>query len=682
VLISATEAATVGPVVRTWGMGEMAFGGDYNPEQWPEQVWADDIELMQTAGVNFVTVGVFAWGRLQPRPDSFDGGWLGRVLDLLHAGGIRVDLATATASPPPWLAARHPEIVPVDRRGDRYFLGSRQTWCPSSPVYRDHALALVDRLAAEFGDHPALTMWHVSNELGCHNARCYCPVTAAHFRRWLEERYGDLAELNRVWGTSFWSQVYGEWDEIQPPGRSTTFTNPTQLLDFARFSSDALLAHYRAERDVLRERTPDVPVTTNLIVGREDSVDCFSWAPELDLIANDHYVLGALPDPLAQLAFVADLTRGVAGGQPWLLMEHSTSAVNWQPVNRAKAPGEMMRTSLTHVARGADGVAYFQWRASQAGSEKFHSALLPHAGADTDRFREVSELGAVVRRLTELRGSVVDADIALLSDWQSVWACNAPSLPSSLVRGTDAARNYHRAFRTLGITCDVVNPHADLSRYRVVVVPTLYLCDDHTATAVAEAAAGGAHVVVTYFSGIVDEHDHVRLGGYPGAFRELLGVRVEEFYPLPRGEVVELSDGARARVWTERLTIVDGAGTEVVASHVAPPLAGVPAITVRRPEAGGAAWYVAVSLNHGSLVELLSRITTEAGVEPVLPLRSSAEVDVTRRRSADSSWLFVLNHGREDVEVTTIGQDLVSDQRVDGRITVAAGGSAVIRERV
>ena len=680
-LISTNEAATVGRVAPTWGMGEMAFGGDYNPEQWPEHVWADDVDLMRAAGVNFVTVGVFAWGRLQPRPGTFDGGWLARVLDLLHAGGIRVDLATATASPPPWLAHRHPEVVPVDERGDRYFLGSRQTWCPSSPVYRDHALELVDRLATEFGDHPALTMWHVSNELGCHNARCYCPVTAVHFRRWLEERYGDLAELNRVWATSFWSQFYGDWDEIQPPGRSTTFTNPTQLLDFARFSSDALLAHYRAERDLLRERTPDVPVTTNLIVGREDSVDCFSWAPELDLIANDHYVLGALPDPIAQLAFVADLTRGVAGGQPWLLMEHSTSAVNWQPVNRAKAPGEMTRTSLTHVARGADGVAFFQWRASQAGSEKFHSALVPHAGTDTDRFREVAELGAVVRRLSEVRGSIVDADVALLYDWPSVWACNAPSLPSSLVGGTDAARDYHRALRALGITCDVVSAHADISGYRVVIVPTLYLCDDRTAAAVADAASGGAQVVVTFFSGIVDEHDHVRLGGYPGAFRELLGVRVEEFYPLRRGEVVELSDGARAGVWTERLTLVDGAGTEVVAAHVAPPLAGVPAITVRRTEAG-AAWYVAVSLDHGSLVELLSRITTEAGVAPLLALRSSAEVDVTRRRSADGSWLFVLNHGPEEIDVEATGHDLVSDRRVDGRAKVAAGGSAVIREQV
>jgi beta-galactosidase len=664
----------------TWGMPTMAFGGDYNPEQWPEHVWAEDVELMAAAGVTFVTVGVFAWARLQPRPGTFEADWLERVLDLLHEAGIRVDLATATASPPPWLAHRHPEIVPVDERGARYALGSRQTWCPSSPVYRDHALDLVDRLATRFGDHPAVTLWHVSNELGCHNARCYCPVSTAAFRRWLEQRYDDLDELNRVWGTSFWSQAYGEWDEIQTPGRSTSFTNPTQLLDFARFSSDELLGQFVAERDVLREHTPNIPVTTNFIMSHEASVDCFSWAPELDLVANDHYVVGALPDPLAHLAFVADLTRGVAGGQPWLLMEHSTSAVNWQPVNRAKAPGEMMRSSLTHVARGADGVAFFQWRAAQASSEKFHSALVPHAGADTDRFREVAELGGVVSRLSELRGSTVEADVAILFDWPSVWAGNAPSLPSSLVRASDAARAYHRVLQALGVTCDVVHPRQDLRRYRLVIVPTLYLCDDPGADAVAAAMAAGAHVVVTYFSGIVDEHDHIRLGGYPGAFRDLLGVRVEEFFPLGPGEVVELSDGSRATVWSERLSLTPGAGTEVVAAHTAAPLDGVPAITVRRV-GSGAAWYVAVALDDESLSRLLARVTAEAGVEPVCPVTWPGEVDVTRRSGPAGSWLFVLNHGSEDVDVALTGHDLVADEPVDGKVTVGAGRSAVIRER-
>lgn len=656
----------------------MAFGGDYNPEQWPESVWTDDVELMQRAGVTFVTVGVFAWATLQPRPGAFEPEWLDRVLDMLHGAGIRVDLATATASPPPWLAHRFPEIVPVDEYGRRYFLGSRQTWCPSSTAYREHALALVEQIASRYSGHPALTMWHVSNELGCHNGRCFCDATAAHFRRWLEHRYGDVAALNEAWGTRFWSQAYAVWDEVQAPGRSTAFTNPTQRLDFARFSSDALLEHFVAERDVLRTHSPDIPVTTNFILENEPGIDGFAWGPELDIVANDHYVLDWLPDPLAHLAFCADLTRGCAGGGPWLLMEHSTSAVNWQPVNRAKAPGEMMRTSLAHVARGADGVAFFQWRASAAGSEKYHSALVPHAGPDSDRFREVVELGAVVERLSEVRGSTVDSEVAILYDWNSSWALDAPSMPSSLVRSNDAPRAYHRALRKLGVTCDVVHPSDDLGGYRVIVVPTLYLCDDVAASAVVAAAAAGAHVLVTYFSGIVDDDDHVRLGGYPGAFRELLGVRSDEFFPLMSGAAVELSDGSSASVFTERLTV--GEDTAVVATHTAAPLAGVPAIT-RRPIGAGAAWYVATALDDPSLARLLGRLLSEAGVDPVVPAGTSAsEVDVTRRRGAGGSWLFVLNHGDHEAAVAVSGHDLVSDRPVGGRLVVPPGACAVIRE--
>lgn len=659
-------------------MPTMAFGGDYNPEQWPESVWVDDVELMQQAGVTFVTVGVFAWATLQPRPGAFEPGWLERILDLLHGAGIRVDLATATASPPPWLARQYPETVPVDEHGRRYFLGSRQTWCPSSPAYREHSLAMVEQLATRFGDHPALTMWHVNNELGCHNGRCYCDITAAHFRRWLEQRYGSIDSLNEAWGTRFWSQWYGQWDEIQAPGRSTAFTNPTQRLDFARFSSDVLLEQCVAERDVLRSHSPGVPITTNLILENEPGVDGFAWGRQLDVFANDHYVLDSLADPLAHLAFFADLSRGCAGGRPWLLMEHSTSAVNWQPVNRAKAPGEMMRTSLAHVARGADGVAFFQWRASAAGSEKYHSAIVPHAGADSDRFREVVVLGSVVERLSEVRGSTVETAVAMLYDWSSAWALDAPSMPTSLVRPADAPRAYHRALRSLGVTCDVVQPGHDLGAYRVIIVPTLYLCDDAAASAIADAAARGAQVVVSYLSGIVDQHDHIRLGGYPGAFRKLLGVRSEEFFPLDRHATVELSDGSTATLFTERLTVDEG--TDVVATHTAAPLAGVPAITVRRV-GEGAAWYVATALDDESLRRLLTRVLSGANVGSVVPIDQAGELDVSRRRGPDGSWLFVLNHGPDEITVDVAGHDLVSDRPVaGGRLVVAGGGCAVVRE--
>jgi len=669
---------------RPWPLQGVALGGDYNPEQWPEEVWAEDVRLMREAGVTFATVGVFSWALLEPAQGRFDFGWLDRVLDLLHEGGIRVDLATATASPPPWLSRAYPETLPVDREGHRLWPGGRQAWCPSSPVFRERALALVEAMATRYAGHPALAMWHVSNELGCHNVRCYCDVSAEAFRRWLAERYGGIDALNEAWGTTFWSQRYTAYDEILPPRLGTAIPNPTQQLDFARFSSDALIDHYRAERDVLRRISPDVPVTTNLMVMTHTTgMDYWSWAPELDLVSQDHYLDHRLADPAHELALSGDIVRGLSQGGPWFLMEHSTSAVNWQPVNVAKRPGELLRTSLGHVARGADAVGYFQWRASRAGAEKFHSALLPHAGTDTKIWREVSRLGAILGRATDLAGTTVDpARVALLFDWQARWAADLDSHPSTLTHYIEEPTRLHRTLWRRGVPVDVVRPGADLTGYAVVVVPSLYLVDDAAASAITAAADAGAQVVITYFSGIVDEHDHIRLGGYPGAFAELLGVSTEEFFPLRADERVSLDvpggpAGATSwsgSVWSE-LTHLRGA--EAVAVHADGPVAGHPAVT-RHTRDSGAAWYLGTSLDEGSLDALLAMVLDAAGV--AAPVASRPGVEVVRRSAPDRSFLFVLNHTDADAEVAANGVDLVTDQPVAGTVVVPAGGVALVRE--
>lgn len=326
--------------MRPWPTDRVAFGGDYNPEQWPREVWDDDLRLMAEAGVSFVTLGVFSWSWLEPSKGEYDFDWLDEIMDELAAHGIAVDLATATATPPPWLTTAYPEILPVDREGHRLWPGSRQSWCPSSRLYRDLALTLTDRIAARYHDHPALAMWHVSNEYACHNLPCYCDTCAAEFRRWLERRYGDLGRLNAAWGTAFWSQRYSDWDEVLPPRLSTTFNNPTQVLDFARFGSDILLDFFRAEAEVIRRHSTGVPITTNFMtMSQFRMLDYRDWAPEQDVVSTDHYVVDALEHPRSEMSFHGDLTRGLAGGRPWMLMEHSTSAVNWQPVNPAKPPG-------------------------------------------------------------------------------------------------------------------------------------------------------------------------------------------------------------------------------------------------------------------------------------------------------------------------------------------------------
>ncbi|MGN9776470.1 beta-galactosidase [Micromonospora sp. H33] len=662
--------------MRRWQGERIFFGGDYNPEQWPEETWVEDVALMRRAGVNLVSVGIFSWALLEPEPGRYEFGWLDRVLDLLHDGGIAVDLATATASPPPWLAHRHPETLPRRADGAVLWPGGRQAYCPSSPVFRERSLALVEAVATRYADHPAVVMWHVSNELGCHNVHCYCDVSAEAFRGWLRERYRTVDALNDAWGTAFWSQRYGDWAEVNPPRLAPTFANPTQQLDFLRFSSDEQRAQLRAERAVLA-RLVTQPITTNFMIGTGVKyLDYHSWASDVDLLANDHYLTAADPQSHVGLALAADHTRGVAGGEPWLLMEHSTSAVNWQPRNVAKVPGQLRRNSLAHVARGADGVLFFQWRASRAGAEKFHSALVPHAGPDTKVFREVCRLGADLATLSEVIGSRVDAEVAILFDYEAWWGVELDSHPSVDVTYADRLRALYESLWRAGITADVVHPSADLSGYRLVLVPTLYLVRDAHAAALRAFVEAGGTALVTYFSGIVDENDHIRLGGYPGAFRDLLGVRVEEFFPLRAGERVTLDDGSGADVWTEWL---HAEGAEVLAAYADGPLPGVPAVT-RHPVGAGAAWYAGTRLDGAATDRLVTRLATEAGVRP--PAEAPPGVEVVRRRAGERSWLFVLNHTGEEVRLSASGTELLGGTHCSGELTVPPGEVAVVREDV
>ncbi|MFJ4036480.1 beta-galactosidase [Microbacterium sp. NPDC090007] len=651
----------------------LVFGCDYNPEQWDRAVWDEDMRLMREAGVGLVAVNIFGWSWINPAHGVWSFDELDEVMDLAHSHGIRVNLGTATASPAPWVTARHPEILPVAEDGTRRFPGGRQAYCPSSPVFRAYAAELSRRVVERYADHPALAMWHVSNELGCHNALCYCEASAVAFRTWLEARYGSLAELNAAWGTSFWSQRYSAWDQILPPMAALSLRNPGQLLDFQRFSSDQQLELYRAEAAVIRARSA-APVTTNFMVTAHiRALDYFSWAGEMDVIANDHYLDRRLPDPLAELSFAADLTRGLAAGTPWLLMETSTGAVNWQPHNLAKGQGELLRNVVSHVARGADGICFFQWRASAQGAEKYHSALLPHAGTDTAQWRSVLELGDTLRALQPVAGSTVVSDAAVLFDWESWWALENEGRPSEDVRYLDQVHAAHAALTAAGVSTDVVSVGGDLSAYRLVVVPALHLVRDADAERITRFVESGGTVVITFASGIVDERDRVRLGGYPGAFRDLLGIVSEEFAPLGPAQTVALDDGTTGTIWSERLRAVDA---EVDARFVDGPAAGQPART-RRDVGAGSAWYLATLPAADAYRDLLARAAQAAGI------RSTAAhpgVEIVRRAGTDRAFTFVVNHTTETVEIAAHGRDAISGESVEGVVTVTGGAVRIIEE--
>jgi beta-galactosidase len=684
-----------------WIANGFALGGDYSPEQWPESVWAEDVALMQKAGVNSVNVGVFSWGLLEISDGVFEWGWLDRIMDLLHEGGIGVNLATPTAAPPMWLMQAHPEIAPVNEHGVRSAQGGRLGWSPSSATFRRYALRLVEQIATRYGTHPALKLWHVSNELGNENARSYDDETGRAWQIWLEKKFETIDALNDAWGTAFWGHHYTAFDQLQPPRFTSTSANPGLLLDFERFTSDALLGHYLAEREVLRRITPHVPVTTNFMVqNHPNGLDYARWAEEVDLVANDHYTLGIDPETYGELAFSADRVRGMSQGDPWLLIEHSTSAVNWQARNRAKSVGELARNSLSHIARGADGALFFQWRQSTAGSEQFHSSVVPHAGADTKIFREVTELGRILGEIREVAGSRVEpAQVAILFDYDAAMALRSGAKPSVDVNALDVALTMHRELTARGIRVDVVHPSSPLAGFAAVIAPTLFLLAADDAASLERYVEEGGHLVVTAFSGIVTEHNRVIEGGYPGALRDLLGVRVEEFYPLFEADSVTVGDSdsdtanpwtGTGTVWSELLQVTTAT---VGATYTSGELAGIPAITLRRVGAG-TAQYVSTHLDRDSTGALLERLIDRAGVTPVavadrglelvrrvgdatVPVAGSVPVTGS---ATSTSWLFAINHSSEPLALGATGLDLVSGNRFIAGGTVAAGAVAIIRE--
>ena len=664
-----------------WIADGFGLDGDYSPEQWPESVWAEDVELMQRAGVNSVNVGVFSWGLLEVADGEFDWGWLDRILDLLHAGGINVNLATPTAAPPIWLMQAHPEIAPVTSTGVRVAQGGRLGWSPSSAVFRRYALRMVEAIATRYAQHPVVKLWHVSNELGNENAHCYSDETAVAWQGWLEKKFVTIDALNDAWGTAFWGHHYTAFDQLQPPRFTSTSHNPGLLLDFERFTSDALLGHYLAERDVLRRVTPHIPVTTNFMVqNHANGLDYAGWADDVDLVSNDHYTLGADTERFGELAFSADRVRGMSGGDPWLLIEHSTSAVNWQARNRAKSAGELARNSLSHIARGADGALFFQWRQSTAGSEQFHSSVVPHAGADTKIFREVAALGQNLRDIREVVGSRVEkSQLAILFDYDAAMALRSGAKPSVDVNSLDVALDLHRELTARGIQVDIVHPSSDLSDYRALLAPTLFLITDSNAARLTDYVEAGGHLVVTSMSGIVTEANRVIEGGYPGALRDLLGIRVEEFFPLFENETVTLSNGAVGAVWSELMQVTTA---EVLATYSSGELAGLPAVTLRTLGAGagaGTAQYVSTHLDRTSTGALVDELIVRAGLTPVADADRGLEL-VRRVGAASDSWLFAINHTDSPLALHAGGVDLLSGARFVPGSPVSAGAVVVIRE--
>ena len=667
------------------------YGGDYNPDQWPEEVWDEDIRLMTKAGVNTVALAIFSWDRIQPAKDTWDFDWLDRIIGKPGKAGIAVDLASATASPPMWLTQKHPEVLWRDEYGHVCWPGAREHWRPTSPVFREYALNLCRRMAEHYKDNPYVVAWHVSNEYGCHNRFDYSDDAMHAFQRWCEERYGTIDAVNEAWGTAFWAQRMNDFSEIIPPRfiGEGNFMNPGKLLDFKRFSSDALKAFYIAERDVLAEITPDRPLTTNFMVSAPGTgLDYDDWGYEVDFVSNDHYFTPG-EEHFDELAYSASLVDGIARRNPWWLMEHSTGAVNWRPINYRKEPGQLVRDSLAHLAMGADAICYFQWRQSKAGAEKYHTAMLPHAGEDSQDFRDVCELGADLATLGDhgLTGTrLAKSRVAVVFDYESQWATEHTATPTQQVRHWTEPLAWFRAFADNGVTADVVPIRGDWDSYEAAVLPSVYLLDEANSQRVRDYVAKGGKLFATYYTGISDERDHIWLGGYPGSIRDVVGVRIEEFAPMGGDfpgalDHLDLDNGTVAHDFADVITSTADTAT-VLASFKSEPWVGMdgsPAI-VANSYGDGSTVYVGCRLGREGLAASMPAMCEAIGFE--LP-QSDGRVMRIERVSEDGAdrFAFLFNRSHDRVTVETDGEPLVASLgRVeDGRAVLDPNGVVIVR---
>ncbi|MEX0325186.1 MAG: beta-galactosidase [Puniceicoccaceae bacterium] len=665
-------------------LSNLYFGGDYTPEHFPREVMVEDMRLMRKAGVNLVTINVFSWAQIQPDEDVWEFDWLDEIMDTIASNGIYADLGTATASTPAWMARKYPEILPVDANGIRFNHGSRQTFNPNSPKYREFSGKLVRKLAERYRNHPALAMWHVNNELSQLLGADYSEISARKFREWCKARFQTCERLNKTWGMHFWGNNIYEWEDLVPPMKTAHQFNTSLLLEWKRFTNECYMEVARNEIDILREITPDVPITTNFLYEYK-VLDYFAWADLVDFIS-----VSSFPDPKVtnhpgEAALSHDLMRGIKN-QPFVLLEQAPSQVNWRLANVNKKPGVMRLWSHQGMAHGADAFCFFQWRASRHGSEKFHSAMVPHIGENSRIFREMTAFGQELPSLREVIGSKVQADVAILMDYNNWWTAEYTPGPTALLKYLDLLQAYHFPLFEQNITTDVIPVDRDLSAYKVVIAPLLYMIKPGFRESIERFVKDGGTFITTFFSGVANEYDEVFAEGYPGPLSDLMGLKVEEFEamkPYTRNSLVMkdnlpgMSGEFESSLWCDILQL-NGATT--LAEYGSDYFKGTPALTVNS-FGKGKAYYVATLPEKAFFRRFLKKVCADKGVHPVM--EAPERVEAVVRAGEDGDYLFVMNHNYEPVQVTLPeGKyvDLLTQEPMEGQVEFAAVQSAVLRK--
>ena len=648
----------------------LLHGGDYNPDQWLDypDILKDDLRLMKLANVNTMTVGIFAWSALEPTEGNYNFEWLDKIIDDVYNQGGRVILATPSGARPAWLSEKYPEVLRTNDRREKMLHGGRHNHCFSSPIYREKTQKMNYKLAERYGNHPALIMWHVSNE---YSGDCHCELCQENFRDWLKNKYKTIENVNKAWWGPFWSHTYTDWSQIESPSSIGENAVHGLNLDWKRFVTDQTIDFYENEAKPLRELTPNVPITTNFMADTDDlipfqSLNYEKFSKHVDILSWDCYPAWhndweTTKDLATKVGFINDLYRSLKQ-QPFLIMECTPSGVNWHNVNKAKRPGMHTLASMQLLAHGSDSVLYFQWRKSRGSSEKFHGAVVDHDNSEENRvFKEVSQVGEILDKIKEIKGSMKQSKVAIIYDWENDWALkDAQGFGKESRRYPQTLQSHYKYFWDKNISVDVVTPQQDLSKYSLVVAPMMYMMTEETMDRFRDYVKNGGVLVGSYLSGLVNETDLTYLGGWPKTLQEIYGIDVKEIdtlYPKDRNSI---KFGNESFEVVDYCTIIEAKEAEVLAKYEEDFYKNTPAITKNNLEKGKA-YFIGARTNQEFLSKFYDKIVKDLDINEVEDFISECGISIQIRENEDAKYYFVMNfkEAEKNIEIKGSYIDLI-----------------------
>lgn len=657
----------------------LLHGGDYNPDQWLDypDILKEDLRLMKLANTNTMTVGIFAWSTLEPTEGNFNFEWLDKIIDDIYKQGGRIILATPSGARPAWMSQKYPEVLRTNDKREKMLHGGRHNHCFSSPIYRQKTQEINYKLAKRYGNHPALIMWHISNE---YSGDCHCDLCQENFRNWLKNKYKTIENVNKAWWGPFWSHSYTDWSQIESPSSIGESAVHGLNLDWKRFVTDQTIDFYKNEIVPFRELTPNIAITTNFMADTDDlipfqSLNYDKFSKHVDILSWDCYPAWhndweRTQDLAAKVGFINDLYRSIKQ-QPFLIMECTPSGVNWHKVNKSKRPGMHVLASMQLLAHGSDSVLYFQWRKSRGSSEKFHGAVVDHDNSTENRvFKEVSQVGDILDNIKEVKGSMKESKVAIIYDWENDWALkDAQGFGLDSKKYPQILQEHYKYFWNKNISVDVITPNQDFSKYKLIVAPMMYLITEETMDKLKAFVSDGGNLVGSYLTGLVNENDLTYLGGWPLTLREIFGVNVLEIdtlYPRDKNNIVtSLGDTFEVRDYCNVLALSEA---KVIANYESDFYKGTPAITKNKYNKG-TSYYLGARTKSDFLEVFYDDIVKDLDLDEIKDFEASEGVSIQTRENDENKYYFIMNFTEEDKEISINNnyENLITSEIISGK---------------